>query len=45
MIDVAGTLYKPISCAVAGNVATVTYVTTDSATATTAKLATVKSDK
>lgn len=45
MIDVAGTLYKPVSCAVAGNVATVTYVTTDSATATTAKLATVKSDK
>ena len=41
MIDVAGTLYKPVSCAVA----TVTYVTTDSATATTAKLATVKSDK
>lgn len=45
MIDVAGILYKPVSCAVAGNVATVTYVTTDSATATTAKLATVKSDK
>lgn len=45
MIDVAGTLHKPVSCAVAGNVATVTYVTTDSATATTAKLATVKSDK
>lgn len=45
MIDVAGTLYKPVSCAVAGNVATVTYVTTDSAIATTAKLATVKSDK
>lgn len=45
MIDVAGTLYKPISCAVSGNVATVTYVTTDSSTATTAKLATVKSDK
>ena len=45
MIDVAGTLYKPVSCAVAGNVATVTYVTTDSATVTTAKLATVKSDK
>lgn len=45
MIDVTGTLYKPISCAVSGNVATVTYVTTDSSTATTAKLATVKSDK
>lgn len=45
MIDVAGTLYKPISCAVAGNVATVTYVTTDTSAATTAKLATVKSDK
>ena len=45
MIDVAGTLYKPISCAVAGNVAIVTYVTTDTSAATTAKLATVKSDK
>ena len=45
MIDVAGTLYKPISCAVAGNVATVTYVTTDSSATTTAKLATAKSDK
>lgn len=44
MIVVAdGVSYKPISCKVASKVATVTYVTTDSSTTTTAKLATVKS--
>lgn len=44
MIIVAdGVQYKPISCKVASKVATVTYVTTDATTATTAKLATVKS--
>lgn len=37
------TEYLPIHCKVASKVATVTYVTTDSSTATTAKLATVKS--
>lgn len=44
IVDAAsGIEYRPVSCAVASNVATVTYVTTDSTTATTAKLATVKS--
>lgn len=43
IVDSAGVEYKPISCKVASKVATVTYVTTDSSTATTAKLATVKS--
>ena len=38
-----GAQYKPISCKVANKVATVTYVTADASTATTAKLATVKS--
>lgn len=46
IVDAAsGNEYKPISCAVASDVATVTYVTTDSTTATTAKLATAKSVK
>lgn len=44
VVDTAGVEYKPISCKVASGVATVTYVTTDSTTATTAKLATVKSE-
>lgn len=44
VVDSAGVEYIPISCKVANNVATVTYVTTDSTTATTAKLATVKSE-
>ena len=43
IVDTAGVEYLPVSCKVASNVATVTYVTTDSKTATTAKLATVKS--
>lgn len=43
IVDTAGVEYLPVSCKVASNVATVTYVTTDSTTATTAKLATVKS--
>lgn len=43
IVDAAGVEYLPVSCKVASNVATVTYVTTDSTTATTAKLATVKS--
>ena len=37
-------MYKPISCKTASGVATVTYVTTDSSSTTTAKLATVKSE-
>lgn len=44
IVDSAGVEYKPISCKVAGKVATVTYVTTDSSTTTTAKLATAKSE-
>jgi hypothetical protein len=44
IIDEAGVNYLPVSCKVAGKVATITYVTTDSTTATTAKLATVKSE-
>lgn len=43
IVDTAGVEYLPISCKVASDVATVTYVTTDTTTATTAKLATVKS--
>jgi hypothetical protein len=39
----SGVMYKPVSFKVANKVATVTYVTTDTTTATTAKLATVKS--
>lgn len=44
VVDASGVMYKPISCKVANKVATVTYVTTDSSAATTAKLATVKSE-
>lgn len=43
IVDTAGVEYKPISCKVDNKVATVTYVTTDTTTATTAKLATAKS--
>ena len=43
IVDAAGIEYLPVSCKVASEVATVTYVTTDSTTATTAKLATIKS--
>lgn len=38
-----GAEYKPISCKVAGKVATVTYVKTAASAGTTAELATVKS--
>lgn len=38
-----GVMYKPVSFKVASNVATVTYVKTNSSTVTTADLATVKS--
>jgi hypothetical protein len=44
IVDATGTQYLPVSCEVKKNVATVTYVTTDSTTSTTAKLATVKSE-
>lgn len=44
IVDAKGIQYLPVSCEVKNNVATVTYVTTDSTTSTTAKLATVKSE-
>lgn len=43
IVDASGVEYVPISCKVASGVATVTYVTADTTTATTAKLATAKS--
>ena len=43
IVDTAGVEYKPASCKVASNIATVTYVTADTSTPTTAKLATAKS--
>ena len=43
IVDSTDIMYKPISCKTAANVCTVTYVTTDSSTTTTAKLATAKS--
>ena len=43
IVDASGVEYVPISCKVASGVTTITYVTTDSSAATTAKLATVKS--
>ena len=44
IVDAAGIQYLPVSCEIKKDVATVTYVTTDSTTSTTAKLATVKSE-
>lgn len=43
VIDAAGVLYMPVCLTVANNIATVTYVTADTTTATTAKLATLTS--
>ena len=43
IVDASGNEYKPVSCAIASDVATVTYVT--AADSTTAKLATAKSVK
>lgn len=43
VIDVAGVLYKPVALKIAANVATITYVTHDGSTATTAVLATLTS--
>lgn len=43
VIDDAGVLYKPVALKIATGVATITYVTADSATVTTAKLATLTS--
>lgn len=44
VVDKDGVEYKPISCKVASGTTTVTYATTDTSSATTAKLATVKSE-
>lgn len=44
IVDAAGNEYSAVSCAIAKNIATVTYVTAESGTPTTAKLATVKSE-
>ncbi|MEG1516433.1 MAG: hypothetical protein RSD95_16210 [Clostridia bacterium] len=43
LIDVSGALYKPCGLKVAANIATVTYVTADTTTVTTAVLATLVS--
>lgn len=43
VIDASGVLYRPVSLTIANNVATITYVTTDATTVTTAKLATLVS--
>lgn len=44
VVDTAGVMYRPISCKKASKIVTVTYVTTDTAANTTAKLATVKAE-
>lgn len=44
VVDTAGVMYRPISCKNASDTVTVTYVTTDITSATTAKLATVKAE-
>lgn len=44
VVDTAGVMYRPISCKNASDTVTVTYVTTDATSATTAKLATVKAE-
>lgn len=43
VIDVAGVLYKPTGLKIATGIATITYVTADTSTATTAVLATLTS--
>jgi hypothetical protein len=44
VVDTAGVMYRPISCKNASETVTVTYVTTDTTSATTAKLDTVKAE-
>lgn len=44
VVDTAGVMYRPISCKNASETVTVTYVTTDTTSATTAKLATVEAE-
>lgn len=44
VVDTAGVMYRPISCKNASETVTVTYVTTDITSATTAKLDTVKAE-
>jgi hypothetical protein len=45
VVDAAGILYRPVSFKVASTVGTLTYVTTDGTTATTAVLATLVSSE
>ena len=45
IVDAMGNEYKPTSCLVVSDVATLTYVTADSSVSATAKLATAKSVK
>lgn len=44
VVDTAGVMYRPISCKNVSDTVTVTYVTTDTTSATTAKLTTVKAE-
>lgn len=44
VVDAAGVMYHPTGCKKVSGTVTVTYVTTDTASATTAKLATVKAE-
>lgn len=44
VVDTAGIMYHPTGCKKISGTVTVTYVTTDTASATTAKLATVKAE-
>lgn len=43
VVDAAGALYRPTGIKISGGIATVTYVTADTTTATTAVLATLTS--
>ena len=43
IVDTSGNEYIPVACKKTGSATTLTYVTADSTTPTTAKLATVKS--
>ena len=44
VVDTAGVMYRPISCKNASDTVTVTYVRTDTTSAKTAKMATVKAE-
>ena len=44
VVDATKAMYRPVSCKSVSGTVTVTYATTDTSTATTAKLATVKAE-